>query len=123
MALRKPDGQAQSDLYHGDREQRRDIRIGDRHRNIEPVIEVEVGTQVSGIIDKIYVDYNAAVTKGQLIAEMDRVTLQSELASQRATYNGAKAEYDIRRRTMNAAGDCTKGADQRYRLRAVALQL
>ena len=59
---------------------------------IEPVTEVEVGTQVSGIIDKIYVDYNAAVTKGQLIAEMDRVTLQSELASQRATYNYEKAK-------------------------------
>lgn len=59
---------------------------------IEPVTEVEVGTQVSGIIDKIHVDYNSVVTKGQLIAEMDRVTLQSELASQRAAYNGAKAE-------------------------------
>ena len=41
---------------------------------IEPVTEVEVGTQVSGIIDKIHVDYNSVVTKGQLIAEMDRVT-------------------------------------------------
>lgn len=61
---------------------------------IEPVTEVEVGTQVSGIIDKIYVDYNSIVTKGQLIAEMDRVTLQSELASQQAAYNGAKAEYE-----------------------------
>lgn len=61
---------------------------------IEPVTEVEVGTQVSGIIDKIYVDYNSVVTKGQLIAEMDRVTLQSELASQRAAYDGAKAEYE-----------------------------
>lgn len=65
---------------------------------IEPVTEVEVGTQVSGIIDKIYVDYNSVVTKGQLIAEMDRVTLQSELASQRASYNGAKAEYEYQQK-------------------------
>lgn len=65
---------------------------------IEPVTEVTVGTQVSGIIDKIYVDYNSTVTKGQLIAEMDRVTLQSELASQRAAYNGAKAEYEYQRK-------------------------
>ena len=65
---------------------------------IEPVTEVEVGTQVSGIIDKIHVDYNSVVTKGQLIAEMDRVTLQSELASQRANYNGAKAEYDYQQK-------------------------
>lgn len=67
---------------------------------IEPVTEVEVGTQVSGIIDKIYVDYNSVVTKGQLIAEMDRVTLQSELASQRATYNGAKAEYEYQQKNF-----------------------
>ena len=60
--------------------------------------EVEVGTQVSGIIDKIYVDYNSEVTKGQLIAEMDRVTLQSELASQQATYDGAKAEYEYQKK-------------------------
>lgn len=65
---------------------------------IEPVTEVEVGTQVSGIIDKIYVDYNSAVTKGQLIAEMDRATLQSELASQQATYDGAKAEYEYQKK-------------------------
>ena len=63
-----------------------------------PVTEVEVGTQVSGIIDKIYADYNSVVTKGQLIAEMDRVTLQSEVASQRAAYNGAKAEYEYQRK-------------------------
>jgi hypothetical protein len=40
---------------------------------IEPVTEVEVGTQVSGIIDRIYVDYNSVVKKGQLIAEMDKI--------------------------------------------------
>lgn len=46
---------------------------------IEPVTEVEVGTQVSGIIDKIYVDYNSIVKQGEVIAEMDRVTLLSDL--------------------------------------------
>lgn len=61
---------------------------------IEPVTEVEVGTQVSGIIDKIYVDYNTVVKQGQLIAEMDKVTLESDLASAQATYDGAKAEYE-----------------------------
>ena len=65
---------------------------------IEPVTEVEVGTQVSGIIDKLYADYNSVVTKGQLIAEMDKVTLQSELASQKATYDGAKAEYEYQQK-------------------------
>lgn len=65
---------------------------------IEPVTEVEVGTQVSGIIDKIYVDYNSTVTQGELLAEMDRVTLQSELASQKATYDGTKAEYEYQKK-------------------------
>ena len=65
---------------------------------IEPVTEVDVGTQVSGIIDRLYADYNSVVTKGQLIAEMDKVTLQSELASQKATYDGAKAEYEYQQK-------------------------
>ena len=65
---------------------------------IEPVTEVEVGTQVSGIIDRLYADYNSVVTKGQLIAKMDKVTLQSELASQKATYDGAKAEYEYQQK-------------------------
>lgn len=65
---------------------------------IEPVTEVEVGTQVSGIIDKIYVDYNSVVTKGQLIAEMDKITLQSELQLAKATYDGSKAEYDYQKK-------------------------
>lgn len=65
---------------------------------IEPMTEVEVGTQVSGIIDKIYVDYNTVVKKGELIAEMDKVTLQSELQSAKATYDGNKADYDYQQK-------------------------
>ncbi|MCD7938081.1 MAG: efflux RND transporter periplasmic adaptor subunit [Tannerellaceae bacterium] len=61
---------------------------------VEPVISVEVGTQVSGIIDKIYVDYNSVVTKGQVIAEMDKVTLQADLASQEANLASSKAEFE-----------------------------
>lgn len=68
---------------------------------IEPVTEVEVGTQVSGIIDKIYVDYNTVVKAGQLIAEMDKVTLESDLASARATYDGAMAEYEYQESLYN----------------------
>ena len=65
---------------------------------IEPVTEVQVGTQVSGIIDKIYVDYNSIVRKGEIIAEMDKVTLLSDLQSAQATYDGAKAEYDYQKK-------------------------
>lgn len=65
---------------------------------VEPVTEVEVGTQVSGIIDKIYVDYNSVVKKGQLIAEMDKIALQAELESQEAQLASAKAEYDYQQK-------------------------
>ena len=61
---------------------------------VEPMTEVEVGTQVSGIIDKIYVDYNSTVKEGQLIAEMDKVTLTSDLESAQALYDGNKAEFE-----------------------------
>ena len=66
--------------------------------SIEPVTKVEVGTQVSGIIDILYADYNSTVTKGQLIAEMDKVTLQSELDSKQADYDGSKAEYEYQQK-------------------------
>lgn len=65
---------------------------------VEPVTKVDVGTQVSGIIDKIYVDYNSVVKKGQLIAEMDKVTLQAELESQEAVLANAKAEFDYQQK-------------------------
>lgn len=68
---------------------------------IEPVTSVEVGTQVSGIIDKIYVDYNSVVKKGQVIAELDKTNLMSELsnaqtnlASSRSSLAYQKANYD-----------------------------
>lgn len=58
---------------------------------IEPVTEVEVGTQVSGIIDKIYVDYNSEVHKGDIIAELDKTNLLSSLASAQSNLSNAEA--------------------------------
>lgn len=66
---------------------------------IEPVTKVEVGTQVSGIIDKIYVDYNSTVHKGQVIAELDKTNLLSELAS--AKSNLANAQSDLNYQKSN----------------------
>ena len=51
-------------------------------------------TQVSGIIDKLYADYNDQVKAGQLIAEMDKVTLQAELESAQAQLASSKTEYE-----------------------------
>ena len=61
---------------------------------IEPVNKVEVGTQVSGIISKIYVDYNSIVKKDQVIAELDKINLESELASAKANLASSKSELD-----------------------------
>ena len=66
---------------------------------IEPVTKVEVGTQVSGIIDKIYVDYNSVVRRGDVIAELDKTNLLSELAS--AQSNLANAQSTLTYQTAN----------------------
>lgn len=66
---------------------------------IEPVTEVEVGTQVSGLIDKIYVDFNSEVHKGDIIAELDKSTLLSTLAS--AMSNLSNAQSDLTYQTSN----------------------
>lgn len=65
---------------------------------VEPVKQVEVGTQVSGIISKIYVDFNSVVKEGQLIAELDMSVLQTELQSSLANLNASKVEYDYQQR-------------------------
>ncbi len=64
---------------------------------IEPVTKVEVGTQVSGIISKIYVDYNSVVTKGQVIAELDRTNLQSELVSAQSNLQNAQSNLNYQK--------------------------
>lgn len=61
---------------------------------IEPVTSVTVGTQVSGIVSKLYVDYNSIVKKGQVIAELDKTNLISEL-------NRAKADLTSAQSTLN----------------------
>lgn len=67
---------------------------------VEPVTEVEVGTQVSGIIDKLYADYNDVVKAGQLIAEMDKVNLKAELASSQAQLASSRNEYEYQQKNF-----------------------
>lgn len=64
---------------------------------LESVTSVDVGTQVTGIIDKILVDYNSEVKKGELLAEIDKVLLESELKSAEANVESAKATYEYTR--------------------------
>lgn len=61
---------------------------------MESVTSVDVGTQVTGIIDKLYVDFNDKVEKGQLIAEIEKTLLDSELKSADASLASAKANYE-----------------------------
>ena len=68
---------------------------------LEPITNVEVGTQVSGIISKIYVDYNSEVKKGQILAELDKTTLEAELESQTSNMLAAKVEYEYQTRLFN----------------------
>ena len=58
---------------------------------IEPVTSVTVGTQVSGIVAKLYVDYNSVVKKGQIIAELDKTNLISELNTAKANLSSAQS--------------------------------
>ena len=64
---------------------------------IEPVTSVTVGTQVSGIVSRLYVDYNSIVKKGQVIAELDRTNLISELNTANANLTSAQstAAYEL----------------------------
>jgi len=61
---------------------------------IEPVTSVTVGTQVSGIVAKLYVDYNSIVKKGQVIAELDKTNLTSELNRARAELTSAQSTFN-----------------------------
>ena len=65
---------------------------------IEPVKTVDVGTQVSGIVKRLYVDYNSVVRRGQVIAELDRTNLLSDLSSMQAHLRSAQIELDYQKK-------------------------
>lgn len=82
-------------------------KIGDIHTSvtatgtIEPVTSVTVGTQVSGIVAKLYVDYNSIVKKGQVIAELDKTNLISELNTAKANLNSAQSSLQYQLSNYN----------------------
>lgn len=63
---------------------------------IEATKQVEVGTQVSGVVQKIYVDYNSTVKAGQLIAELDKENLQEVLQQAKSAYNVALQDQNYK---------------------------
>lgn len=68
---------------------------------IEPVTSVTVGTQVSGIVSKLYVDYNSVVKKGQVIAELDKTNLTSELKTAQANLSSAQSTLNYEQSNYN----------------------
>lgn len=68
---------------------------------IEPVTSVDVGTQVSGIVANIYVDYNSVVKKGQVIAELDKTNLVSQVNTAKASLNNAQSQLTYQRANYN----------------------
>ncbi len=68
--------------------------------SLEPVDQVEVGTQVSGDISKIYVDFNSKVKKGQVIAELDKSKLKATLDQVQIAYKSAENDYKYKKSTF-----------------------
>ncbi len=93
---------------------------------VQPVDKVDVGTQVSGVIEKIYVDYNSHVKKGQLLAELDKSTLiekksqadasltsaTSDLRFAQQNYDRVKQLYDVKAATEAAYEEATNSLSQ-----------
>lgn len=67
---------------------------------LEPVDQVEVGTQVSGDISKINVDFNSKVKKGQVIAELDKSKLQAALDQMQIAYKSAQNDFNYKKKTF-----------------------
>ena len=68
---------------------------------IQPVYKVEVGTQVSGIVEKMYVDYNSVVTKGQLLAELDKSLLNEQVKQAQATLSTSTSNRNLAQKNFD----------------------
>jgi HlyD family secretion protein len=68
---------------------------------INPVTTVDVGTQVSGIVSKLYADYNSVVRKGQIIAQIDSTFLVQSVKDAEASMDKARAQYQDSKRTLD----------------------
>lgn len=68
---------------------------------VEPITLVEIGTQVSGVISKLYVDYNSEVKAGQILAELDKRMLTSELQTAQANLKTKQVDLQQQVRSYN----------------------
>ena len=70
---------------------------------IDPVVTVDVGSQISGRISALYADYNSEVTKGQVIAELDPILLKSQVTQAKANLEAAKAGVKVAQVNLSEA--------------------
>ena len=68
---------------------------------INPVTSVDVGTQVSGIVSKLYADFNSVVKQGQVIAQIDSTFLVQSVKDAEASLDKAQAQYADSKRNLN----------------------
>lgn len=68
---------------------------------LNAVTTVQVGSQVSGTISKLYADYNDVVTKGQLLAQLDPTFLDASVSEQRANLEKSRAQVNEAERNYN----------------------
>lgn len=91
-----------------------DVHIGEVAKTvtatgtIQPITKVEVGTQVSGVVNKIFVDFNSEVKHGQLIAELDKTNLLSALTQSSAMYENATNELKYQQSIYERQSDLFK---------------
>lgn len=92
FVLKKQNGKAE---YASEPIQKRTItQIVEATGTIEPINTVSIGSQVSGRIDEIFVDYNSVVEKGQQLAQIDTSLFEAQLQQSEANINNARATLD-----------------------------
>ncbi len=69
------------------------VQVVEASGTINPVTTVNIGSQVSGLIKEIYVDFNSQVKKGQLLAQIDTSLFEAQLQQATANIANAKANY------------------------------
>jgi len=69
--------------------------------SLQPVQRVEVGSQVSGIVDAVYVDFNSRVNRGDVIAQIDPSTFEADVSSARAELESSEATLELARHQWN----------------------
>jgi HlyD family secretion protein len=75
---------------------------------INAVISVDVGTQVSGIVTKLYADFNSVVKAGQIIARIDTTFLYQSVKDAEASLDRARAQYADSKRNLDRTSDLYK---------------